>query len=83
MPTRKYRERGYKQPVVKEAKAQPYARENAARVALSIASVKRKLKKPFRRSSKDIAWALEIAGIGEGPENLTSDIERYWKDNTP
>jgi hypothetical protein len=81
MPTRKYRERGDKQPVVKEAKAQPYARENAAGIALSIASVKRKLKKPFRRSTKDIAWALEIAGIGEGPEDLSARAREYLYDD--
>jgi len=71
MPNRKYPVSHDEESVVKEAKAQPYARENAARVALSIASVKRKLKKPCRRSNKNIAWALEIAGIGQDPEDLS------------
>ena len=81
MPNRKYPVGHDKKSVVKEAKAQPYARDNAVRVALSIASVKRKLKKPFRRSSKDIAWALEVAGIGEGPEDLSERARDYLYDD--
>lgn len=70
-----------KGPVVREAKAQAYAREkdrrNITQVTLSIASVKRKLKKPVKRSDQDIAWALEIAGIGEGPRDLSKNAREY------
>jgi len=69
------------EPVVREAKAQPYARErkrrNATQVTLSIASVRRRLKKPVKRSNRDIAWALEIAGIGDGPKDLSEHTRKY------
>jgi len=44
---------------------------------LSVSRLKRKLKRPVKRSKKEIAWALEIAGIGEGPENLSKNMRDY------
>ena len=82
MSNKKYvsgREASDNQPAVKEAKAQPYVRDrrNISQVALNIASVKKKLKKPAKRSNQDIAWALEIAGIGEGPRDLSENTRKY------
>lgn len=75
------REKSDKEPVVREAKARAYTREkgkkSTARVALTIAAVKRRLKKPVRRSKKEIAWALEIEGIGEGPADLSEKTRDY------
>jgi hypothetical protein len=47
------------------------------KIALKIASVKRRLKKPIKRSKQEIAWALEIAGIGEGPADLSENAREY------
>jgi len=85
MPSKKYPpgsdEPIAKAPLVRETKAQPYGREKNQRygsqVALSIAAVKRRLKKPVRRSKRDVAWALEIVGIGEGPEDLSEKTRTY------
>ncbi len=70
-----------KEPVVREAKAKAYAREkdqrNGPQVALNIAIVKRRVKKPVKRSNRDITWALKIAGIGEGPEDLSENTREY------
>jgi hypothetical protein len=85
MPSKRYLDSGEestgKEPMVKEAKGQAYAREkdrrNTTQVALSIAGVKRRLKKPVKRSNRDIAWALEIAGIGYGPEDLSRNMREY------
>ncbi len=70
-----------KEPMVKEAKARVYAREkdkrNTAKVTLTIASVKRRLKEPIKRSKREIAWALEIAGIGDGPADLSASALEY------
>jgi hypothetical protein len=70
-----------KEPMVKEAKARVYTREkdkrNTAKVTLTIASVKRRLKKPIKRSKREIAWALEIAGIGDGPADLSASVREY------
>jgi hypothetical protein len=69
------------EPAVNEAKAQPYGHEKersqGIRRAASIATVKRRLKKPVKRTKRDIAWALEIAGIGEGPTDLSGQAREY------
>ena len=81
MPRKKYPLRSAKAPWVREAKGQPYGREKdhraGSQVALSIAAVKRRLTKPVKRSKREIAWALEIAGIGEGPEDLSVKTREY------
>ncbi len=72
-----------KELAVREAKAQGYAREKDRRhathvgVGLNVASVKRRLKQPVKRSKRDIAWALKIAGIGEGPRDLSENAREY------
>jgi hypothetical protein len=70
-----------KEPVVREAKARAYAREkdkkSIARLVLGIAAVKRCLKKPVKRSKREIAWALDIVGIGEGPADLSEKTREY------
>lgn len=56
-------------PAVNEANAQPYShkkeRGQGIRAAASIATVKRRLRKPVKRTRRDIAWALDIVGIGD------------------
>jgi hypothetical protein len=69
-----------KKPAAGEAKARPYSHgkdRRRAQVALGIATVKRRLKKPVKRRQKEIAWALEIAGIGEGPADLSEKMRDY------
>ena len=85
MPSKKYPLAGQKSSAkassVREAKARPYGRgENrrrGGRLALSVAAVKRRLKKPVKRSKGEIAWALEIAGIGDGPRDLSEKAREY------
>jgi hypothetical protein len=68
-------------PAVNEAKPQPYGREKQRgqeiSAAASIAIVKRRLKKPVKRTRRDIAWALDIVGIGEGPADLSQRAREY------
>ena len=70
-----------KEPMVREAKARTYGHQKTQKsstwAGLNIASVKRRLKKPVKRSSRDIAWALKIAGIGEGPPDLSENTREY------
>jgi len=89
MPSKKYtrvsEKASTKQPMVSEATARPYARERdrkrTPQVALGIATVKRRLKKPVKRTKREIAWALEIAGIGEGPADLSEKTREYLYSN--
>ena len=81
MPKKKYSKVGHevstKQPMVGEGTHRSYARETdrkrTPQVALSIATVKRRLKKPDKRTKREIARALEIAGIGEGRADLSEN----------
>jgi hypothetical protein len=83
MPGKKYpstTDRPAAKELIKEAKAQPYGRKTERRQdsrAASVASVKRRLKKPIKRSDRDIEWALEIAGIGDGPADLSQRAHEY------
>jgi hypothetical protein len=73
-----------REPVVKEAKAQAYGRKREHGQdtrAASMASVKRRLKKPVKRSKPDIAWALDIVGIGAGPVDLSERAREYLYGN--
>ena len=85
MPGKKYRPSGQESSarasLVREAKAQAYGRgrnrRRGSRLAVSLAAVKRRLKKPVKRSKSEIAWALEIRGIGEGPRDLSEKMREY------
>jgi hypothetical protein len=85
MPSKKYPstagETTAREPLVKEAKAQPYGREKehgqAIHAAASVATVKRRLRQPVKRTRRDIAWALDIVGIGEGPVDLSDHARGY------
>ena len=85
MPSKKYPQASDKSitkaPFVREAKAHPYgrgqSRNRGSQRALSLAAVKRRLKKPVKRSKGEIAWALKIAGIGEGPRDLSKKMREY------
>jgi len=67
--------------MVNEARPEIYGRQSerrkATRFASSIAAVKRRIKNPVKRSRAEIAWALEIAGIGEGPADLSANKGDY------
>jgi hypothetical protein len=69
------------QSAVHEAKAEAYGREKSTlgflRNSLSIAGLKRKLNRPLKRNKNQIAWALEIAQIGEGPKDLSKNMRDY------
>lgn len=68
---------------VKEAEPKPYGRRpkssGAVRTKVSVAALKRKIKTPAKRSERDIAWALDIAGIGAGPSDLSSRASEYLR----
>jgi hypothetical protein len=70
---------------VNETKAQPYGRQKerrqGIRAASNIATVKRRLKKPVKRSKRDIEWALGIVGIGAGPVDLSERAREYLYGN--
>jgi len=67
--------------LVNEAKPKDYGgrseRRNTAGMASNIAAVKKRLKNPPKRSKAEVAWALEIAGIGEGPADLSQRVREY------
>ena len=85
MPRKKYLSNAdetiAKKPLVKEAKAQPYGREKergqAIHAAATVTTVKRRLRQPVKRTRQDIAWALDIVGIGEGPVDLSDHARGY------
>lgn len=73
-------ERSAARTTVNEAKAEPYGRKERGqdiRTATSVATVKRRLKKPVKRTRRDIAWALDIVGIGAGPVDLSENARSY------
>ncbi|MBI1998386.1 MAG: hypothetical protein HYU31_05980 [Deltaproteobacteria bacterium] len=67
--------------MVNEAKPEIYGRQSerpkATGFASSIAAVKGRIKNPLQRSKAEIAWALEIAGIGAGPVDLSENKGDY------
>lgn len=66
---------------IHEAKAEAYGREKSPseflRNSLSVTALKRKLNRPVKRNKNQIAWALGIAGIGEGPKDLSKNMRDY------
>ena len=74
---------GKKEPMVKEGSSGRYARQvprkSLLRIGISLAEAKRRLKRPVKRSAKDIEWALGIVGIGEGPEDLAENMRAYLR----
>ena len=74
-------DRSAERTTVNEAKAQPYGRKKERgqdiRAATSVATVKRRLKKSVKRTKRDIAWALDIVGIGDGPVDLSENARGY------
>jgi hypothetical protein len=82
MPRKPYRnDLASPPPTVKETEPRPYGRHQksarAGRATVSVAALKRRIKTPAKRSKRDIAWALEIAGIGDGPADLSSRVRDY------
>jgi len=67
--------------LVNEARPKVYGRQSERRkttgFASSMAAVKKRLKNPPKRSKTEIAWALKIAGIGEGPADLSENKGDY------
>jgi hypothetical protein len=55
-----------------------YARQMSHKAPLSVgfnlAQAKKRLSKPAKRTAKEIRWALEIVGIGEGPKDLSENM---------
>jgi len=72
---------GRREPTVKEQGSSRYARQksrkSSLRIGISLTEASRKLGRPVTRSAKDIEWALGIAGIGEGPEDLSQNMRAY------
>ena len=69
------------QSTVHEAKAEAYGREKSTseflRNSLSVTALKRKRNRPVKRNKNQIAWALGIVGIGEGPKDLSKNMRDY------
>ncbi len=74
---------GRKEPMVKESSsgryARPKTRRTLRRIGINVTELKKRLSRPVRRTEKDIAWALAIAGIGEGPEDLSENMRAYLR----
>ena len=51
--------------------------KNAFPGAVRLAVLRKRLRKPVKRSKRDIAWALAIVGIGEGPKDLSTRAREY------
>jgi len=70
--------------MVKERNSGRYARKNPRRplprIGISMTELRKRLSKPVRRTEKDINWALGIAGIGEGPEDLSENMRAYLRE---
>lgn len=70
---------------IHEAKAEAYGREKNPseflRNSQSVTGLKRKLNRPVKRNKNQIAWALEIAGIGDGPKDLSKNTRDYLSSN--
>lgn len=66
---------------VKEEAAQygPSAPRKAEHVGLSVAAAKSRLRKPVKRSAKEIRWAMAITGIGKGPKDLAENMRAYLR----
>ena len=73
-----------KEPMVRESGSSRYARRKSRRllprIGISITELRKRLSRPVRRSEKDINWAMGIAGIGEGPEDLSENMRAYLRD---
>ena len=69
--------------MVKERNSGRYARRKSRRllprIGISITELRKRLSRPVGRSEKDINWALGIAGIGEGPEDLSENMRAYLR----
>ena len=48
-------------------------------VGISLTQAKKRLSKPVNRTAKEIRWALEIVGIGEGPKDLSENMRVYLR----
>ena len=72
---------GRQEPTVKERGSGQYARQKSRKsspgIGISLTEASRKIRRPVTRSEKDIEWALGIAGIGEGPEDLSQNMRVY------
>lgn len=72
-----------KRPIVREGASGRYARRKAVkfslRAGITLAEAKKRLSRPVKRSEKDVKKALEIAGIGEGPEDLSENMLVYLR----
>jgi len=70
--------------MVKEGSSGRYARQRSRRflprIGISITELRKRLSRPVRRSARDINWAMGIAGIGEGPEDLSENMRAYLRD---
>ena len=70
--------------MVRESGSSRYARRKSRRllprIGISITELRKRLSRPVRRSEKDINWAMGIAGIGEGPEDLSENMRAYLRD---
>ena len=73
-----------KEPMVRESGSSRYARRKSRRllprIGISITELRKRLSRPVRRSEKDINWAMGIAGIGEGPEDLSENMRAYLRE---
>ena len=73
-----------KELMVKERGSGRYARKKSRRllprIGISISELRKRLSRPVRRSERDINWAMGIAGIGEGPEDLSENMRAYLRE---
>jgi len=65
----------------KKAGQEPFIMSDKVGLSLgiSLAQAKKRLSKPVKRSAKEIRWAMGIAGIGEGPKDLSENMRAYLR----
>ncbi len=54
-------------------------RKSEPTIGVSVAAARKRLRKPMKRSAKEFRWALGIAGIGDGPKDLSANMRAYLR----
>jgi len=55
------------------------SRKSGLGPGMSLAQAKKRFSKPVKRSAKLIRWAMGIAGMGEGPKDLSENMRAYLR----
>ena len=64
-----------------EERVRRLERQKSSTVGITIEEFKDKWTAPQQRSPELVEWALAIAGIGEGPEDLSRNFRAYLRED--